>query len=239
MKKKQWNNTDQILSEVSSFWNGDDKPDDFIKTLSHFQDFGKWKKEDPLWDKIGLDNLARLETLKTLSGKTKVDSMLEWGVGGGANAVKFSKEIDFFYGTDISLDSISECEEKLKAEGSNCVYQLTHIQIEKPDIVYELVPKVDFFLCTSVFQHFPTQEYGASIAHIAYQMLKDDGIALMQIKYGEHTNYFNYDYNTHYATFTLYPLPLFWALMEQIGFKVLAVTLETNIFYAYYYLERK
>ncbi|KKN59093.1 hypothetical protein LCGC14_0545730 [marine sediment metagenome] len=227
--------TSQILSEVNSFWHSENNPSDYIRSFSHFQDYGKWKNKE-LWDKLGLDNLERLETLKMLSGKSEVVNMIEWGVGGGSNAVKFSKEIDF-YGVDISRDSISECKRQLKlVHNRNFDSQLIHIQIENPELVPELIPKVDFFLCTSVFQHFPSPEYGANVAEIAYDILKDDGIALIQIKYGEHQNYFNY--NENFARFTLYPIPLFWALMTQIGFKVLAITLETKTFYAYYYLKK-
>ncbi len=227
--------TSQILSEVSGFWHGNDNPADYIKSFAHFQDYGKWKNRD-LWDKIGLDNLERLETLKLLSGKPEIENMLEWGVGGGANAVKFSKEIDF-YGVDISKDSISECGRQLESiHHRNFNSQLIQIQIENPEVVSELIPSVDFFLCTSVFQHFPSPEYGAKIAGIAHNILKDDGIALIQIKYGEHQNYF--DYSGNFAIFTLYPLPVFWALMEQIGFTVLAMTLDIKTFYAYYYLKK-
>lgn len=228
-------NTSQILSEASGFWNGNDNPINFIKTFSHFQNYGKWKNKE-LWDKLGLDNLERLEMLKKLSSKSRIENMLEWGIGGGANAVKFSNEIDF-YGVDISKDSISECKRQLKlVHNRNLDSQLIHIQIENPEVVSELIPNVDFFLCTSVFQHFPSPEYGAEIAGIAYNILRDDGIALIQTKYGENQNYF--DYSGNFARFTLYPLPLFWRLMTDIGFTVLAVTLETKTLYAYYYLKK-
>lgn len=225
----------QMLSEISNFWNPAIVNDN-IKDFSHFKGYGRWKDEK-LWDKLGLENLARFEILKILSDTDKIESMLEWGVGGGANAVKFSRVIDEFYGVDISSVSISECEMRIKTEPKDTFkYWLARIHIDNPEIVYDLVPKVDFFLCTSVFQHFPNPAYGERIAGIAYNMLKDKGLALIQIKYGEHQNYPSYAKEV--AKFTLYPITVFRDLMIQIGFKFLSVALDTPTCYAYYYLEK-
>lgn len=224
----------RILNVISNFWNYDSK--DFIKGFSHFKGYGKFKDEK-LWDQLGLENLARFEILKILSDTDVIKSMLEWGVGGGANAVKFSREIDDFYGVDISSASISECEIRIKTESQSTFnYWLAQIHIDNPEEVYDFVPKVDFFLCTSVFQHFPNPEYGKRIAKLAYNMLKDDGIALIQIRYGEYKDYSNYVENA--SKFTLYPLPVFKDLITKIGFKFLSVTLDIQTRYAYYYLQK-
>lgn len=225
-----------LLNEISNFWNAAIANDN-IKGFSHFKNYGKWE-DGELWDQLGLENIARFEVLKILSDTDSIESMLEWGVGGGANAVKFCGEVKEFYGVDISSASISECEIKIKAESKGTFnYWLARIPIDNPKMVYDYVPKVDFFLSTSVFQHFPNPEYGKRIASLAYSILKNDGIALIQIKYGEHKEYHS-DYAKEAANFTLYPLSVFRDLMTQIGFKVLSVTLDTKTFYAYYYLQK-
>jgi hypothetical protein len=56
--------------------------------------------------------------------------------------------------------------------------------VAHPESAARQIPdKCDLFLCFYVLELVPTPEYGLRLLHIARNLLADDGIALVQIKY--------------------------------------------------------
>jgi cyclopropane fatty-acyl-phospholipid synthase-like methyltransferase len=167
--------------------------------------------------------------------------MLEWGPGGGCNAIHFTRHAQQIFGVDVSAANLRQCQAQLRANGFK---DFTSIEIdaEKPDAVLDKVDRpVDFFLCTAVFQHFPSQAYGRRVVEIAHQMLADDGIALIQTRYddgSETVKCKSDDYQRNVSTFTSYRVEEFWEIAVGAGFKPLNVSLALSTKYAFYTLQK-
>jgi hypothetical protein len=100
---------------------------------------------------------------------------------------------------------------------------------------------VDFFLSTAVFQHFPSQEYGIKVTRLAFHLLKDEGVAIIQIRYDDGSDILKSkqrDYARNAITFTSYPVHEYWQIALESGFTPLAVILDTEPCYAYYLLRK-
>lgn len=159
-----------LTRDASDYWNAS-KSSGIIRDLSHWVREGRWGDEQA-WHNIGRHHQGMHANLNILAKRTTpVRSMLEWGSGGGANAVTFSQEIPLFYGVDISSANLEECGRQL----SNNNYVGFHpilIEIDKPESCLKVVKSpVDFFLSTAVFQHFPSKSYGERVTRIAFQLL--------------------------------------------------------------------
>ncbi len=228
----------RILRDAESFWNSGHVrlPDD-----SHWLGKGRWTKEED-WIQIGKIHWNMFEKLCLLSGTAHpIQRMVEWGPGGGANAVTFCAEVQEFFGIDISEANLTECQHRLEALGFRGFSPIV-VDIRHPEQCLQFVKiPVDFFLSTAVFQHFPSKEYGVCVTELAYKLLRDKGLALIQIRYDSGAKRFRpkrRDYQKNVITFTSYGIDEFWEIVRQIGFRPLAVTLETSTHYAYFYLQK-
>ncbi len=173
--------------------------------------------------------------------------MVEWGPGGGANAIVFAHVFETFYGVDISDANLNECRKQLEMRGFKGFAPVL-INAESPEeAMTQIDEPCDFFLSTSVFQHFPSKGYGARVLSIASDMLRPGAIALIQIRYDDLSPRFrprNRDYNTHAIVFTSYKLHEFWSLASEKGFtphfiKLRPVENFLDVNYAYFYLRKK
>ena len=89
----------------------------WIRDLSHWRGRGRWADDDT-WTGMGQRHLQMFQDLRILARHPQpVRSMIEWGPGGGANAVVFAREIGTFYGVDISAANLAECGRQLVGEG--------------------------------------------------------------------------------------------------------------------------
>lgn len=218
---------------ISSFWNDDSG---IIKDMSHFYGCGRFSDLDR-WHSIGKSNVFHFRDLMLLAGKSNISDMIEWGVGGGANAFYFANIVQKFYGIDISKQSLIECQKILMKVQNDFDYKLILLTIDNPEQANEFIEPVDFFLCTSVYQHFPNPDYADRITKIAYSLLKPNGIALIQIKYGESAISENYPGN--FANFMLYPIDKFWVKAAEIGFTPLSIVLDPSCISAFFYLVKR
>jgi hypothetical protein len=79
------------------------------------------------------------------------------------------------------------------------------------------------------------------VTAIAYELLADDGIALIQIRYDDGSERFRAkqrDYHRHALTFTSCGIAESWRMASETGFKPLAVSLSQESNYAYFYLQK-
>lgn len=228
-----------LARDAGEYWAASDN-DARVQDMSHWRGHGRWADER-LWMSWGKSNIERFRTLMTLVGKTSIESMLEWGPGGGCNAIHFIQYAKQIYGVDVSSANLRQCETQLRA---NKYYGFTPIAIdaENPELVLEQVDRpVDFFLCTAVFQHFPSQEYGRRVTEIAHRVLADDGIALIQTRYDDGSDNLkckDADYQKNVATFTSYRIETFWDMAKVAGFEPLTVSLVPSTKYAFYMLRK-
>jgi hypothetical protein len=226
----------KIAKDAGKYWISS-KSSEEKRDLSHWRNVGRWE-DDQNWLGIGENHFNMFEKLCTMSNvnRDSVKTMIEWGQGGGANAMAFAKHVSEFFGVDISQPNLDECSEQLRASGFDSFCPVL-IHAEEPESCIDKInTSVNFFLSTSVFQHFPSRSYGVKVLNIAYQLLKDEGIALIQIRYGIPPK--TRDYRRNAITFTSYPLDEFWRCCQETGFNPMYISLAPNSDNAYYFLKK-
>jgi SAM-dependent methyltransferase len=210
--------------------------------MSHWRGQGRWA-DDAAWRSIGQAHLATVRTMmRAAQCTTPIDRMLEWGPGGGANAVAFAELAGQMIGVDISGPNLDECARQLIASGYG-YFQPVHIPADQPEnVLNEVTEPIDLFLCTAVFQHMPSQAYGCRVLELAHQLLRPGGLALVQIRYDDGSDHVRcktgpYD-DRSAVTFTSWRIDEFWTLTKEIGFSPIHLSLQPQSLYAYYALKR-
>lgn len=226
-----------VYSDAADFWDTKN-PGESTKDFSHWADHGRWR-DTQAWRAIGMQHYQMFQRLCRLAHyELPIERMVEWGPGGGANAVHFCSSVKDYFGVDISIANLEECERQLQTRG-NCTFHKVLINIGSPErSTHSINQQVDFFLSTAVYQHFPDKNYGIKVTQLASEMLKPRGIALIQIRYDDgswwvRSRYRNYRKNA--IVFTSYTIDEFWQILESTGLQPIAVTLQPNNKYAYYY----
>jgi cyclopropane fatty-acyl-phospholipid synthase-like methyltransferase len=229
-----------IVKDAQEYWAGSESAAD-RRDMSHWLGEGRWADEAE-WRRIGEDHFKLYETLLKLAGRTDpVRTMMEWGQGGGANAICFAREVSDYIGVDISEPNLKECARQLQSRGH---HNFRGILIDAPNpegVLAQCDRPIDFFLSTAVFQHFPNKEYGVRVTKAAHQLLADDGIALIQTRYDNGTDFFKSkarDYKVNVVAFTSYMIDEYWNVARDAGFRPLAVILSPKTNYAYYLLAK-
>lgn len=215
--------------------------DEHVRDLSHWHGEGRWADEGN-WERNGQRHFDMLGKLCLLAEVTQpIQSMVEWGPGGGLNAVWFCATVPIFYGVDISPANLAECQRQVEARGLRGFIPVL-IDIDKLERCLDLVEQpVDFFLSTAVYQHFPSKEYGIRVTELAARLLADGGVALIQIRYDDGSPRLkakkrNYEKNVVF--FTSYEIHEFWQIAVDVGLKPLAVSLNPKTTYAYFFLKK-
>jgi 2-polyprenyl-3-methyl-5-hydroxy-6-metoxy-1,4-benzoquinol methylase len=232
--------TRRIAEDAQAYWSGSTTDED-LRDLSHWAGEGRWSELDR-WKQIGRTHFGMFRTLCELAGVAQpAGRMLEWGPGGGANAVRFAETFDTFVGVDISESNLDECGRRLTAVGYEG-YQPVLIDAAEPESVTARVAEpIDFFLCTAVYQHFPGREYGERVTRAAAAMLAPEGLALIQTRYPSDdpaTASKRSDYCRNVLQFTAYRVAEFWTLARRCGLEPMMVKLVETDRYAYYFLRK-
>ena len=217
-----------------------------------FRENSHWRGEgglsDETWLALGKIHMSLFDELIKLTGLSRpLDRIVEWGCGGGANAVAFAKAAHQFVGVDVSQPTLDECAENLRRTGADNFLPVL-IDVARPEAALDLIPgPCDLFLCTYVFELIPTPEYGRRLLEIALRLLRPGGVALIQIKYEtseSRTKARRWGYRFNLANMTTYPIDGFWELAAEVGFEPKALTLQPkqplvhDERYAYFLLER-
>jgi SAM-dependent methyltransferase len=234
----------KLKEEAQRFWNSDDKR---IRQFSHWKGAGIFA-DASRWQEMGAQHLELYLQFKRMMGvQSPPERVVEWGCGGGANAVHFAPIAVEFVGVDISQENLAECERQLAQRGvNNFIPHL--IDTARPEDVSKRMPgPCDLFLCTYVFEVLPSPEYGLQVLAIAFELLANDGMAIIQVKYakdGWSTQPKRFGYRHNFTTMTTYRIDAFWTAAERIGFTPKAVTLvpcqplNGNGDYAYFLLHK-
>lgn len=106
---------------------------------------------------------------------------VEWGSGGGANAVMLAEIASRVYCVDISGPSLGVCMREMEMFGQGgFVWVLA--DVDNPEEVLGRVPRLDGFLSTSTFQHFPSKEYTERIVWLIPRLVRPGGYVFVQIR---------------------------------------------------------
>jgi SAM-dependent methyltransferase len=233
----------RISGDAQRYWN--DTGVTRWKADSHWRDadvFG----DGELWSRLGRAHLELVER-----GARKVEfsrpwrRVVEWGCGGGANAVHFAPLAEEFIGVDVSTESLAECGRQVAAH-CDTPYRPVRVEVADPErAVAQIGGDCDIFLCCYVFELIPTPEYGERLLRIARDLLAPGGLALIQVKYDDGRFWSRprrRSYRSGVAEMTTYPIAEFWQLAERCGLRPESVELvprnELDSRYAYFLLSR-
>lgn len=246
--RRAWTNASNVFPETQSkiareageFWR-ESAEVEAARDLSHWAGHGRWANATE-WYRIGERHYLMFNELRQLAAfRRPVNTMVEWGPGGGANAIRFSSSVEKYYGVDISEPNLLECRRQLEQRQYHGFHPVL-IPAERPENCLSAVSGgIDFFLSTAVYQHFPSKEYGFQVTKLAHQLLGPEALALIQIRYDNGRELFkskHRDYRANAVTFTAYGISEFWTLAADVGFHPLATVLDTDTNYAFFYLRK-
>jgi SAM-dependent methyltransferase len=219
---------------------------------SKWRNYSHWRDADVLddgrlWDEIGAEHLALFEAGARMSGFDRPwRRVLEWGCGGGANAVAFAPRATELIGVDVSIESLEECARQVRRECDTPFVPIA-IDVDDPEAAVTRVgDPCDVFLCCYVFELLPSPEYGERLLRIAHELLAPGGLAMIQIKYDGgrwRDRPRRRGYQRGLAEMTTYPIDGFWQLAERSGLTPRGVHLvpqnELDHRYAYFFLSKE
>jgi SAM-dependent methyltransferase len=213
----------EIARDAHRFWNETGQK---VEQSSHWR--GAFA-DDERWLALGREHLRLYEEFALMVGLTRpLKRIVEWGCGGGANAIHFTPIAEQYLGIDVSQASLDECARQLADAGLRGFVPIL-IDTTEPEQARSLVPApCDLFLSTYVFELFPTPEYGLRVLNIAHDLLAEGGLAIIQIRYvtgNWKSKPKRFDYRYNFVTMTSYRIDEFWIEAERRGLMPKAVTL--------------
>lgn len=211
---------EELIRDSAEYWSRGDRAGVDLKDYSHWQGAGPWQDKDR-WLQLGRPHVRLYEKLRQVTATAPAGRIVEWGSGGGANAIHFIQGAREFCGIEISQASLDECRRVL-LEADFDSFRAVLIDAEAPEqALQQAGDGYDFFLSAYVFELIPSQAYGERILRIAHQLLRPGGLALVQIRYddgSERSTQKSRDYFRDSTRFTSYRIEQFWATLENIGF---------------------
>jgi 2-polyprenyl-3-methyl-5-hydroxy-6-metoxy-1,4-benzoquinol methylase len=232
----------RLTRDASQYWSGE--CDDRLRNDSHWRNGSKFKDTE-LWMAMGQEHLRLFQGLRqTASEPAPLKRIIDWGCGGGANALSFAPLAEEFIGVDVNAESIEECTRQV-ALACSTRFAKVLVDIAHPEEAARDIPRpCDLFLCLYVLELVPTQAYGLRLMRIAYNLLGPGGQAFVQIKYATgswRTRPRQRSYRSAVAGNT-YHIEEFWTAMASIGFRPEAVALvpknDLDERYAYFLLSK-
>jgi hypothetical protein len=234
----------KLIADSQKYWND---TSDRSRRAAHWRGMGIFA-DDSRWLALGREHLQLYEQFaRAVDLKHAPKRIVEWGCGGGMNAIQFGCLADEFYGIDISTSTLEECGRQMAATGL-LNFKPVLINAAHPEAALGQVQgPCDLFLSTYVFELVPTPEYGIRILRIAYELLAPGAIAVIQIKYSEakaKTQSRAWAYAKNLAWNATYRIEDFWQATVQSGFTPKMVTLQprqplvNDRNYAYFLLQK-
>ena len=210
---------------------------------SHWLGHG-WPEDT--WDEYGGAHLSMIEDAQRMSGRsTPLKTVMEWGSGGGANASAICPAVDRYIGVDISSVNLEEVGRQLQDRGLDNFQPVLISAVDPEDAIPAINGSdgaaVDCFLSTAVYQHLPGREYARRVTEVARNLLADDGIAVINIRYWDlkrQIRILRRSYTDNYAAFNKYTVYEFEVEMARAGFTVMEIRMQPKTHHAYFFLKR-
>ena len=206
---------------------------------SHWLNHGSWN--DTHFREYGQLHLEMIKDGLEMAGRTSpVRSVVEWGSGGGSNATAICPITDHYFGVDISQSNLDECVRQSQAVGITN-FEPIHIPAVRPEEVLQQINAVDCFLSTAVYQHLPGRSYARRVTNIAKQLLADDGIAIINIRYANlkrQVRNWRRSYKRHATHFNHYTVWEFEMEMAHAGMEVMEIRMKPLTHHAYFFLRK-
>jgi len=220
---------DSLIDDSQTYWNNSTEQN--VRANSHWRGAGIFA-DDLRWLSVGKEHLDLYEEFsRALKFNRRIERVVEWGCGGGMNAVYFARLAQKYIGVDISRASLEECSRQMMNFGLNN-FQAVLIKANDPEAAIEQIQDTcDLLISTYVFELLPTREYGLRILRIANKLLSPGGLAMIQIKYSEvdeKTWSRPWAYARNLALNATYRIEEFWQAAQSCGFKPKMVMLLTE-----------
>jgi len=232
----------RLQRDAARYWASDDE---------HWRDDSHWRGGSKfagtgLWEAMGQEHLRLYQRLRAASAVDPAPpgQIVDWGCGGGANAVAFAPLGEGLTGVDLSAESVAECEKQV-IEAAQVPFTGVVASVARPEDAIRDIPRpCGLFVCLYVLELVPDQAYGLRLMRIAHDLLVPGGQAFVQVKYATNswrTMTRRRDYRRAVAGCT-YRIEEFWAAMTAVGFSPEAVTLvprnDLDERYAYFLLSK-
>jgi SAM-dependent methyltransferase len=227
----------RIEHQAAEYW---EDPDHYLwEANSH------WREGigEDAWHEVGRDHWAIFETFaRSLQSSLRLGTVVEWGCGGGANAVAFAPRAERFVGADISDASLAECARQV-GEVCDTPVETRRIDLERPEAAAAgLDGSSSTFLCLYVIEVTTGPDEVRRILRIAERVLAPGGLAFVQMKYhttdGRTRGRPGVRYERNLALTTTFTIDEFWSLAGECGLEPKLVTLvpknRLDERYAYY-----
>ena len=232
----------KLEDDAQEYWNQASPK----KSASHWRDNDEFDEQN--WLKLGKEHLSLVNSFASMAElHFPVNKIVEWGCGGGANAVQFGSLTKRYFGIDINTETLDECRNQMKIWGYDN-FQPVLIKVNDPEAgLIDEMREADLFICTYVFELLPNPEYGLRLLRLANQALKVHGAGLIQIRYNElgrkHSSR-RWGYKIKPYHMTTYSLKEFWNYTLAYGFQPFGIYLMpeqkivNDVRYAYYFVKK-
>lgn len=234
---------DRLNADAQRFWEETD--DDRWATNSHWAG-GSVFRDNDLFDVIGERHLRMFErAARSLEFKEPWGRIVDWGCGGGMNAVRFAPRASEYVGVDVSDTSLAECGRQV-ASVCETPFHAVQVSVDDPEQGVRRIGRADVFLSYYVFELLPNPRSGERILACAWRILRPGGLAMIQIKYGDgrwsHRSRLR-SYASSFAHMTTWRPDEFHLLAESVGFEPIHVEFLPvdelgDVRYAYFLLRR-
>ena len=219
--------SERALARASArYWTGGGD-DARFRNNSHWREGGVM--DAAAWDRIGRQHLDLWRHFAAFAGLDPAPRrVVEWGCGGGANAVHFARDAERFVGVDVAQSSLDECGRQLDREGLGDRWRPVLADVENPEVAAAEVGPCDLFLCTYVFELIPGPDHARRLLRVAGGLLAPGGAAMVQIKYATDdplTRPRRWAYRLNLANTLTFRVEAFWTLADECGLVPRAVTL--------------
>jgi 2-polyprenyl-3-methyl-5-hydroxy-6-metoxy-1,4-benzoquinol methylase len=235
---------DRMIAESDRYWT--DPTAAGWGGNSHWRGTGPFAEDDNLWLNVGRDHWDRFQVGARAAGFDRdMARVVEWGIGGGSNALAFAPYCREIVGVDVSAESVKEAGRQLS--NTAVAYLPVQIGMDSPETALDDIGAgtVDAWISYYVLELVPSPAYGLRIMQIAYRLLKPDGLAHVQIKFKTSdplTWRRGRSYRHGIAQAAPYQISEFWQAMHRLGFEPVTVqvlhknALDKN--YAYFTLRK-
>lgn len=241
----------RLEADAKTYWTATSTDDEKWRNDSHFRDGSVFDRQAD-WRAIGTGHLAMFDRLVRMiddPARRLVDQgrVIEWGCGGGANAVAFAPRAESFVGVDITQSTLDECSTQVESV-TEVPFTPVLIDPERPELAVQRIgaSSCDLFLTFYVLELVPSRDYGIRLMRIARELLTDNGLAFIQVKYSTghwRTKARRRGYRAStVGSMTTYGIHEFWEAMVAIGLQPELVHLvpenDLDSRYAYYLLRK-
>ncbi len=172
----------QLARQARHFWNEVSQQNPQRAQEAHWRGHGAFT-DDSVWLKLGRDHVQLLQRALHAHGRTlSPRRVVEWGCGGGMNAVHLVRSAQAYFGVDIATATLQECARQVQAEGGGPFVPVLVDPLSPRAALPQIGGHCDLFLCTYVFELLPSEAHALEVVDIARDLLSPGGVALLHVR---------------------------------------------------------